>query len=38
MEQAEVSDTEIKNYSGLQLWFAVDGNTISLNPGQIIKL
>jgi hypothetical protein len=38
MEQAEVSDTEIKNYSGLKLWFAVDGNTISLNPGQIIKL
>ena len=38
MERAEVSDTEIKNYSGLQLWFSVDGNTISLNPGQIIKL
>lgn len=38
MEQAEVSDTEIKNNSNLLLWFVVDGKTISLNPGQTIKL
>ena len=38
MEQAEISGSEIKNNSDRLLWFAVDGNSISLNPGQIIKL
>ncbi len=38
MEQAEISDAAIINRSGTCLWFAIEGNNISLAPGQSINL
>ena len=37
MEQAEISDNEINNNGNQRLWFTINGNTISLNPGETIK-
>ena len=38
MEQAEISDTAIKNNSNHCLWFAINGNAISVKPGQSLIL
>ena len=36
-EREEISDNEINNNGNQRLWFTINGNTISLNPGETIK-
>jgi hypothetical protein len=38
MEQVQITDTQIRNNSSRELWFAVNGKTVSLLPGEMIFL
>jgi hypothetical protein len=37
MEQAVISEDAIMNRSNRKLWFAVDGNVLSVEPGQRLQ-
>ena len=38
MKLVRITDREIKNESSAELWFAVDGKILSLQPGEKITL